>query len=263
MIEVKNVKKIFGYKTILHDVSLVMDTGKCNLIIGSSGSGKTVLLKCMVGLFTPDQGNIIYDGKTMSALSVDEKKSLRQQIGMLFQGSALFDSMTVEKNIKFPLDMFTTLSHGEKMKKVDEVLARVNLQGANRKFPSEISGGMKKRVGIARSIVLNPQYLFCDEPNSGLDPQTSLVIDRLISDLTKEFNITTVVVTHDMNSVMEIGEHIFYMYQGLKQWEGNNKEIIYSKDEKLNEFIFASEFLQDAKQMRMIDDKKDEQAMVR
>ncbi len=263
MIEVKNIKKSFGDKTILHDVSLLMETGKCNLIIGASGSGKTVLLKCMVGLFTPDSGQINYDERVMSDLSVDEKKSLRQQIGMLFQGSALFDSMTVEKNIKFPLDMFTTLTHGEKMKKVDEVLARVNLQGANKKLPAEISGGMKKRVGIARSIVLNPKYLFCDEPNSGLDPQTSLVIDRLIHDLTKEFNTTTVVVTHDMNSVMEIGEHIFYMFEGRKQWEGNNKEIIYSKDEKLNDFIFASDFLHDAKQMRMIDDKKDNEAMVK
>lgn len=263
MIEVKNVKKSFGDKTILHDVSLVMETGKCNLIIGASGSGKTVLLKCIVGLFTPDQGNIIYDDKSMGELSVDEKKSLRQQIGMLFQGSALFDSMTVEQNIKFPLDMFTKLTHGEKMKKVDEVLARVNLQGANKKFPAEISGGMKKRVGIARSIVLNPKYLFCDEPNSGLDPQTSLVIDRLINDLTKEFNTTTVVVTHDMNSVMEIGEHIFYIYEGRKQWEGNNKEIIYSKDERLNDFIFASDFLHDAKQMRMMDDKQDKEAMLK
>jgi phospholipid/cholesterol/gamma-HCH transport system ATP-binding protein len=193
----------------------------------------------------------------MTQLTVDEKKSLRQQIGMLFQGSALFDSMTVEQNIKFPLDMFTNLKHRDKIKKIDEVLSRVNLEGANKKFPAEISGGMKKRVGIARSIVLNPKYLFCDEPNSGLDPQTSLVIDKLIQDITKEFNITTVVVTHDMNSVMEIGEHIFYMYQGRKQWEGSNKEIIYSKDEKLNEFIFASDFLQDAKQMRMIDDKNE------
>jgi phospholipid/cholesterol/gamma-HCH transport system ATP-binding protein len=179
---------------------------------------------------------------------------------MLFQGSALFDSMTVEQNIKFILDMFSSLSHREKMKKVNEVLDRVNMVGANKKFPAEISGGMKKRVGIARSIVLNPKYLFCDEPNSGLDPQTSLVIDKLIQDLTKEYDITTVVVTHDMNSVMEIGEHIFYMYQGHKQWEGSNKEIIHSKDEKLNEFIFASDFLQDAKQMRMIDaeqEKKD------
>jgi phospholipid/cholesterol/gamma-HCH transport system ATP-binding protein len=253
MIEVKHVKKSFGDKTILHDVNVVMETGKCNLIIGSSGSGKTVLLKCLVGLFTPDDGVISYDGAIMKNLSVQEKKSLRQKIGMLFQGSALFDSMTVEQNIKFPLDMFTNLRHKEKIKKVNEVLDRVNMVGANKKFPSEISGGMKKRVGIARSIVLHPQYLFCDEPNSGLDPQTSLVIDKLIQDLTEEFKITTVVVTHDMNSVMEIGDHIFYMYQGRKQWEGSKRDIIHSKDEKLNEFIFASEFLQDAKQMRMIE----------
>lgn len=255
MIEVKNVRKSFGDKTILNDVNLVMETGKCNLIIGSSGSGKTVLMKCLVGLFTPDQGKIVYDGQSMTELSIEEKKTLRQQIGMLFQGSALFDSMTVEKNIKFPLDMFTNLRHREKTKKVDEVLARVNLEGANKKYPAEISGGMKKRVGIARSIVLNPKYLFCDEPNSGLDPQTSLVIDKLIQDITKEYNITTVVNTHDMNSVMEIGDHIIYMYQGHKQWEGSNEEIIHSKDQKLNDFIFASDFLQDAKQMRMMDDK--------
>jgi phospholipid/cholesterol/gamma-HCH transport system ATP-binding protein len=257
MIEVKNVKKSFGDKTILQDVNVVMETGKCNLIIGSSGSGKTVLLKCMVGLFMPDDGIISYDGQIMKNLSISEKKELRQKIGMLFQGSALFDSMTVEQNIKFPLDMFTSLKHKDKMKKVNEVLARVNMEGANKKFPSEISGGMKKRVGIARAIVLNPQYLFCDEPNSGLDPQTSLVIDRLIMDITQEFKITTVVVTHDMNSVMEIGDHIFYMYQGRKQWEGSNKDIIHSKDEKLNDFIFASDFLQDAKQMRMIDAAQD------
>jgi phospholipid/cholesterol/gamma-HCH transport system ATP-binding protein len=259
MIEIKNVKKSFGDKTILHDVNVVMETGKCNLIIGSSGSGKTVLLKCLVGLFTPDTGNISYDGKDMLNLTIEEKKELRQQIGMLFQGSALFDSMTVEQNIQFPLDMFTTLRSREKIKKVNEVLARVNMEGANKKFPAEISGGMKKRVGIARSIVLNPKYLFCDEPNSGLDPQTSLVIDKLILDITKEFDITTVVVTHDMNSVMEIGDHIFYMYQGRKQWEGSNKDIIHSKDERLNEFIFASDFLQDAKQMRMIDAKEEAQ----
>lgn len=252
MIEVKNLKKSFGDKTILEDVSLVMETGKQNLIIGSSGSGKTVLLKCIIGLFAPDSGKVSFDGKIMTDLTVEEKKELRQQIGMLFQGSALFDSMTVEKNIKFPLDMFTSLTHGEKMKKVNEVLARVNMEGVNKKLPSEISGGMKKRVGIARAIVLNPKYLFCDEPNSGLDPQTSLVIDRLIRDITTEFNVTTVVVTHDMNSVMEIGDHIFYMYKGYKQWEGSNKEIIHSNDERLNEFIFASEFLQDAKQMRMM-----------
>ncbi len=252
MIEVKNIKKSFGDRTILEDISVVMETGKCNLIIGSSGSGKTVLLKCIVGLFVPDEGEINFDGQIMKNLSVNERKELRQQIGMLFQGSALFDSMTVEENIKFPLDMFTTFRHKEKMKKINEVLERVNMIGANKKYPSEISGGMKKRVGIARSIVLNPKYLFCDEPNSGLDPQTSLIIDKLIKDITTEFNITTIVVTHDMNSVMEIGDHIFYMYQGRKQWEGSNKEIIHSKDEKLNDFIFASEFLQDAKQMRQM-----------
>ena len=256
MIEVKNVKKSFGDKTILHDVNVNMETGKCNLIIGSSGSGKTVLLKCIVGLFTPDSGSISFDGQVMKNLSVQEKKTLRQQIGMLFQGSALFDSMTVERNIKFPLDMFTTLSHKEKMTKIDEVLERVNMVGANKKFPSEISGGMKKRVGIARSIVLNPKYLFCDEPNSGLDPQTSLVIDKLIKDITQEYKITTVVVTHDMNSVMEIGDNIFYMYEGKKQWVGSNKDIIHSDDEKLNDFIFASDFLQDAKNMRMLDEEK-------
>ncbi len=256
MIETKKLKKSFGDKTILHDVSLVMQTGKCNLIIGSSGSGKTVLMKCLVGLFTPDQGQILYDGESMTDIPEKSRKMLRQKIGMLFQGSALFDSMTVEQNVKFPLDMFSGLRHREKVKKVNEVLDRVNLKDANKKFPAEISGGMKKRVGIARSIVLNPQYLFCDEPNSGLDPQTSLVIDKLIKEITTEFNITTVVNTHDMNSVMEIGDHIIYMFEGNKQWEGSNKEIIYSKDEKLNNFIFASDFLQDAKEMRVMEANK-------
>jgi phospholipid/cholesterol/gamma-HCH transport system ATP-binding protein len=257
MIETKNIKKSFGDKTILHDVSLTMETGKCNLIIGSSGSGKTVLMKCLVGLFAPDSGDILYDGQSMTDITEDKRKELRQQIGMLFQGSALFDSMTVEQNIMFPLDMFTNLRLKEKRKKVNEVLDRVNMKDANRKFPAEISGGMKKRVGIARSIVLNPKYLFCDEPNSGLDPQTSLVIDKLIQELTVEYNITTVINTHDMNSVMEIGDKIIYMYQGYKQWEGTNEEIIYSKDEKLNDFIFASDFLQDAKNMRVMDAEKE------
>jgi phospholipid/cholesterol/gamma-HCH transport system ATP-binding protein len=257
MIETKNIKKSFGDKTILHDVSLTMETGKCNLIIGSSGSGKTVLMKLLVGLFAPDSGQILYDGQSMTEITEDKRKELRQQIGMLFQGSALFDSMTVEQNITFPLDMFTNLRLREKRQKVNEVLDRVNMKDANKKFPSEISGGMKKRVGIARSIVLNPKYLFCDEPNSGLDPQTSLVIDKLIQELTIEYNITTVINTHDMNSVMEIGDHIIYMYQGYKQWEGTNKEIIHSKDEKLNDFIFASDFLQDAKNMRVMDAEKE------
>jgi phospholipid/cholesterol/gamma-HCH transport system ATP-binding protein len=253
MIEVKNIKKGFGDKIVINDVSAVMQTGKCNLIIGTSGSGKTVLMKCMVGLFEPDHGDILYSGKSFREMNDDERKELRQQIGMLFQGSALFDSMTVEQNIMFPLDMFTKNTYPEKLKRVDEVLDRVNLRDANKKFPAELSGGMKKRVGIARAIVLNPKYLFCDEPNSGLDPQTSLLIDKLIKEITMEYKITTVVNTHDMNSVMEIGDHIIYMYQGLKEWEGSNKEIIFSKNERLNEFIFASEFLKDAKDMRMLE----------
>jgi phospholipid/cholesterol/gamma-HCH transport system ATP-binding protein len=253
MIEIKNIRKQFGERVILHDISAVMEAGKCNLIIGTSGSGKTVLTKCMVGLFEPDEGAILYDGVDMITMENDQRKLLRQQIGMLFQGTALFDSMTVEQNVLFPLDMFTNWTVAEKKKRVNEVLARVNLVDANKRFPSEISGGMKKRVGIARAIVLNPKYLFCDEPNSGLDPQTSLVIDKLIQEITQEFNITTIVVTHDMNSVMEIGDHIVYLHQGHKQWEGTKQDIIFSKDELLNNFIFASEFLQDAKQMRMIE----------
>ncbi|MEI6184149.1 MAG: ATP-binding cassette domain-containing protein [Bacteroidota bacterium] len=256
MIEIKNIVKSFEGKQILGGISAVMESGKCNLIIGASGSGKTVLTKCMVGLFQPDSGDIIYSGQDMRAMDDDERKQLRTKIGMLFQGSALFDSMTVEQNISFPLDMFSKQTSAEKKKRVNEVLERVNLKDANKKYPSELSGGMKKRVGIARAIVLNPQYLFCDEPNSGLDPQTSLLIDKLIKEITTEFNITTIVVTHDMNSVMEIGDHIVYLHQGLKQWEGNNKEIIYSDNQLLNKFIFASEFLQDAKEMRMMEDKK-------
>ena len=253
MIEVKNIRKSFNNNVILDDVSAVIDTGKCNLIIGASGSGKTVFMKCLVGLFKPDQGEILYDGQNFTAMGVADRKDIRKQLGMLFQGSALFDSLTVEKNVMFPLNMFTTDTTAEKLKRVNEVLERVNLVGANKKFPSELSGGMKKRVGIARAIVLNPKYLFCDEPNSGLDPQTSLVIDRLIQEITKEYNITTVVNTHDMNSVMEIGDHIIYMHKGLKEWEGTRKEIILSKNDLLNEFIFASEFLKDAKDMRMLE----------
>lgn len=253
MIEIKNIVKSFGDKTIINDVSAVFKTGKCNLIIGTSGSGKTVLTKCMVGLFEPNQGEILFDGDNMLTMDNENKKQLRQQLGMLFQGSALFDSMTVEENIKFPLDMFTKWSLQKKLDRVNEVLHKVNLKDANKKYPAEISGGMKKRVGIARAIVLNPKYLFCDEPNSGLDPQTSLLIDKLIKDITLEYNITTIVITHDMNSVMEIGDNIVYLHQGHKQWEGSNKDIIFSKDELLNNFIFASEFLQDAKQLRMME----------
>ena len=253
MIEIRNIVKQFGERVILNDVSAIMEPGKCNLIIGTSGSGKTVLTKCMVGLFKPDKGQILYNGDDMFAMDNDTRKQLRQQIGMLFQGTALFDSMTVEQNVLFPLDMFTRWTVAEKRKRVNEVLDRVNLEDAHKRYPSEISGGMKKRVGIARAIVLNPKYLFCDEPNSGLDPQTSMVIDKLIKEITDEFQITTIVITHDMNSVMEIGDHIVYLYNGQKQWEGTNKDIIFSKDKLLNDFIFASDFLQDAKQMRMLE----------
>lgn len=249
MIEVKNISKSFGEKVVLDGVSAIMEPGKTNLIIGSSGSGKTVFMKCMVGLLRPDGGEILYEGKNILAMDPQDLKDVRTQIGMLFQGSALFDSMTVENNVRFPLDMFTKSSKKEKLHRVDEVLSRVNLEGSNKKFPSEISGGMKKRVALARALVLNPKYLFCDEPNSGLDPQTSLVIDKLIKELTIEYKMTTVINTHDMNTVMESGDHIVYMHKGKKKWEGSSKEIIYNDDKDLNDFIFASEFLHKAKEM--------------
>lgn len=250
----KNLSKSFNGKTILDNVNAVMKPGQCNLVIGASGSGKTVFMKCLVGLLHPDRGDVLYNGQNFTQMTTEQKKEVRKEIGMLFQGSALFSSMTVEENIVFPLDMFTRTSRKEKLDRVNEVLKRVNLEGANKKFPAELSGGMMKRVGIARAIVLNPKYLFVDEPNSGLDPQTSGLIDQLIKEITVEYNITTVVNTHDMNSVMEIGDHIIYMYHGNKEWEGNNKEIIFSDNKKLNEFIFASEFLRDAKDMRMLEE---------
>lgn len=253
MIELQDIKKGFGDKQVLKGVSATMEAGKVNLIIGASGSGKTVLMKCIVGLIPVDSGRVLYNKETFTEMDEQEKKTIRQQIGMLFQGSALFDSMTVEQNVMFPLDMFGMGSYKEKKKRVMESLDRVNLKDAAGKYPAEISGGMKKRVGIARAIVLNPKYLFCDEPNSGLDPQTSLLIDKLIKELTVEYNIVTVINTHDMNTVMESGDHILYMYQGLKQWEGTNEDIIFAKDEKLNDFIFASEFLRDAKEMRQME----------
>jgi phospholipid/cholesterol/gamma-HCH transport system ATP-binding protein len=258
MIEVKHITKSFGDKKVLDDVSCVMESGKVNLIIGTSGSGKTVFIKCMVGLVNLDKGNgeILYDGVNFINMDDKDKKELRTQIGMLFQGSALFDSLTVERNVMFPLDMFTKQTYTEKRKRVNEVLERVNLVDSNKKFPAELSGGMKKRVALARAIVLNPKYLFCDEPNSGLDPQTSLVIDKLITEITVEYNITTIMNTHDMNTVMESGDHIVYLHKGQKRWEGNKHDIIYSDDEYLNQFIFASEFLKDAKQMRMLNEKK-------
>jgi len=256
MIEIQHISKQFGDRVIIDDISAQFKPGICNLIIGTSGSGKTVLVKCIVDLLKSDKGEVLFDNIPVSTMGKEDRKELRQNLGMLFQGNALFDSMTVEENVRFPLDMFSELSVEEKKIKVNEILARVQLEGVNSKFPAELSGGMKKRVGLARALVMQPKYLFCDEPNSGLDPQTSMVIDKLIHELTVEFNITTIVVTHDMNSVMEIGNYIIYLNQGKKEWEGSNKDIIFSQNKLLNNFIFASEFLQDAKSMRMIEQKK-------
>jgi len=243
MIEVRNISKSFGEKKVLNDISAVFEKGKTNLIIGQSGCGKSVLLKCIVGLEEVDEGEVIYDGRNFSAMDFNDRKMVRKEIGMLFQGNALFDSMTVEENVKFPLDVYTNMSEEEKLERVNFCLTRVNLVNVNNRYPSEISGGMKKRVALARAIALNPKYLFVDEPNSGLDPQTAIVIDALIKELTKDFDMTTVVVTHDMNSVMEIGENIIFIHKGRVEWRGNNKEIINSDNKALNDFIFSSTFM--------------------
>lgn len=243
MIEVHNIHKSFGENVVLSDISATFEAGKTNLVIGASGSGKTVLMKCIVGLYGIDNGEVYYNNRNFFNLDENERKELRREIGMLFQGGALFDSLTVEENIIFPMNMFTTQTMPEKMNRVNFCLERVNLKGVNKLYPAELSGGMKKRVGIARAIVLNPLYLFCDEPNSGLDPQTAILIDNLISEITKEFNITTVINTHDMNSVMEIGDNVIFLYNGIKHWEGNNKKITSSSNEQLIDFIFASEYL--------------------
>ncbi|GIV42390.1 MAG: ABC transporter ATP-binding protein [Vicingaceae bacterium] len=247
MIEVRHLYKSFGQKLVLEDVSFSFERGKTNLIIGASGSGKSVFIKCIVGLHKPNSGKVLFDGRDFYAISTKERKEIRSEIGMLFQSSALFDSMTVEENVMFPLRMYSNLSKAEMLKRVNFCLERVNLKNVNKLFPAEISGGMQKRVGIARAIVLNPKYLFCDEPNSGLDPQTSILIDNLIQDITKEYNITTVVVTHDMNSVMEIGENIAFIYQGKLWWHGNKESILHSNNKELNEFVFASRMMQYAK----------------
>jgi len=244
MIEVKNIYKSFGETEVLKDINFTFQQGLCNLIIGKSGAGKTVLLKMLIGLLDPTSGEVLYDGKNFFSLNKDEVRQIRMQVGMLFQGSALFDSMTVHENIRFPLDMFSTMTKKEKDMRVNECLERVNLEDVNDRFPSETSGGMQKRVGIARAIVFKPQYLFCDEPNSGLDPKTSIVIDELISDITKEQNITTVINTHDMNSVMEIGENILLLNQGRIAWNGTREDVLASDNELLQDFIFASPFLQ-------------------
>lgn len=244
MIEVSNISKSFSGKTVLEDISCVFESGKVNLIIGQSGMGKTVLMKCTVGLFEVDKGAVFFDGRNFSAMSFRERKPVRQEIGMVFQGGALFDSMTVEENVMFPLNMFTTMSNEEKRDRVNFCLSRVNLVNANRLFPSEISGGMKKRVAIARAIALNPRYLFCDEPNSGLDPKTAIVIDELILSITREFNTTTVINTHDMNTLVEMGERILFMYKGRNWWEGSYKEIRHAGNTELNDFVFASKIMQ-------------------
>lgn len=241
MIEAKNVSKSFGEHLVLDNVSCRFEEGMCNLIIGQSGSGKTVLMKCLVGLFTIDKGNVEYDGRVFSKMSFDEMKVIRQEIGMMFQGGALFDSMNVEENIMFPLSMFTDQSLEEKLERANFCLSRVRLENVNKLFPAELSGGMKKRVAIARAIAMNPRYLFCDEPNSGLDPLTANVIDNLISEITQEYNITTVINTHDMNSVIEIGDKIAYVHKGKLWWEGNKDTILKSDNPELNEFVFATE----------------------
>jgi phospholipid/cholesterol/gamma-HCH transport system ATP-binding protein len=244
MIRAEKIFKKFGDQEVLKGIDFTFEKGKNNLIIGKSGAGKTVLLKILVGLFAPTSGNVWYDDLDLCCLKPEELRQLRMQVGMLFQGNALFDSMTIEENIRFPMDMFTTRTLGEKRKQVDFCLERVSLNGINNKFPSEISGGMQKRVGIARAIVLDPKYLFCDEPNSGLDPKTAITIDELISDITKEKNITTVINTHDMNSVMEIGDNICLLDHGKLAWQGNKSEVLTSENETLHDFIFASPFLQ-------------------
>lgn len=248
MIEVKNVTKSFDDKTVLFDINATFETGKTNLIIGQSGSGKTVLMKSLVGLLRPEKGQILFDGRNTLDMSAEQMKELRKEIGMLFQGSALFDSETVLGNVMFPLVMFTDMTRGEIRDRAMFCLERVNLQGAENKYPSEISGGMQKRAAIARAIALNPKYLFCDEPNSGLDPKTSIVIDELLSDITHEYNITTVINTHDMNSVLGIGENIVFINKGHREWVGDMSQIYNTSNEALNDFVFATRLFQEVRE---------------
>lgn len=247
MIEAKNVSKWFEGQRVLYDISARFDTGKTNLIIGQSGSGKTVFMKCLIGLLTPEEGEILYDGRRFRDLDTSQKRDLRSEIGMLFQGSALFDNETVLGNVMFPLKMFSKMSKAEQLDRARFCIKRVGLENADHKYPSEISGGMQKRVAIARAIALNPKYLFCDEPNSGLDPQTSILIDELLSDITHEYNITTIINTHDMNSVLGIGEHIVFINKGHCDWTGDDRSIFRSKSEALNNFVFASELFKEVK----------------
>ncbi|MGY3213417.1 ABC transporter ATP-binding protein [Mucilaginibacter sp. HD30] len=247
MIEIKDIYKTFGENEVLKGISAKFEPGKNHLIIGGSGSGKTTLLKCIVGLHQPTKGQVLFDGANFTEMSFEERVPIRTEIGMLFQNSALFDSMTVEENIMFPLNLFTDKSYSEKLDRANFCLERVNLEGKNKLFPSELSGGMKKRVGIARAISMQPKYLFVDEPNSGLDPQTSILIDDLINEITEEYKMITIIVTHDMNSVMGIGDHILFLNKGQKWWEGSNKDIAHTDNKELNDFVFASKFMRAAK----------------
>jgi len=252
MIKVENIHKSFDDKEVLKGITTEFETGKTNLIIGQSGSGKTVLLKCIIGLLTPDSGEIFYDGRGFFGMRKEDQTQLRSEMGMLFQGSALFDSMNIQENVMFPLRMFSPLTDKEKVKRAQYCLDRVGLKGSYDLFPSEISGGMQKRTAIARAIALNPKYLFCDEPNSGLDPLTSIRIDELISDITKEYKMTTIINTHDMNSVVTMGEKIIFIYQGDMEWEGEKEDLINSKNEKLNEFVFASKMMHKKSLMQIL-----------
>jgi len=248
VIEVKHLSKRFGDTQVLSDISAVFESGKVNQVIGVSGSGKSVLCKCIVGLYVPEQGQVLYDGRSFYELEKEEKRQVRQEIGMLFQSSALFDSLTVLENVMFPLKMFATVEPGEMMDRALHCLKRVNIDGKENAYPAEISGGMQKRVGIARAIAMNPKYLFVDEPNSGLDPQTSILIDNLISEITEEYNTTTLVITHDMNSVMEAGDNIVFLHQGQAWWKGSREELLDSDNKELNEFIFASGLMRKVKE---------------